>query len=1007
MKWYQNMKIGKKLISGFVLIALINGLLGVYTIYNLQVIDNSDTELYKNLTVPISEIGMISTEFQRIRVNIRDMITAQTPEEIQSYADKIKERRSEIDQQAKIFEGTILNNGMRDEFNNFLKTEKEFDVELNKVIELAKQNRDQEALIMITETGSAGIASGAEQDAIDKIMMEKVNDAKDKSDSNTSKANHIITVMIAVITAVTLLSLCIGILISNMITRPLKKSVHMINEMSLGHFGERLNLGTKDEIGQMAKAMDFFADELQLKVIGAMNRISSGDVSLEFEIKDERDEITPALKKTVETIRNLNEDVNSLIHAATEGKLDIRGKSDEYSGAWKDLIEGINGLIDAFVAPINVTAEYIERISKGDIPQRITEVYLGDFNEIKNSINGCIDVMDELLRETNSLIQSTREGKLDARGNADKYHGDWKAMVKGINDIIDAFVAPFNVTAEYIERISRGDIPEKITDTYYGDFNEIKNNVNNCIAVMNGLLGEINGLIQSAREGKLDARGNEEAYSGEWGTLVSGINDLVDVFVKPINLTLEYIDRISSGDIPEKITETYYGDFNEIKKNLNNCIDIMNGLLRETGRLINAAQEGQLDIRANTAGFAGEWETLIDGINHLVEAVVAPIQEVTSVMNQISQGILDVSVRGDYKGEFSVLSGAVNTTARDLKAVTDQISEVIGQISEGNLAMEPIKAYQGDFVSISDSLNTILDSLNQVLGDINTSSDQVSIGSKQVSDGSQALSQGATEQASSVQELTASITEVAAKTKANANSANEANDLTLRVKENAEQGNGHMKEMLKAMEEINDSSDNISKIIKVIDDIAFQTNILALNAAVEAARAGQHGKGFAVVAEEVRSLAARSAEAAKDTTELIQGSIKKSSAGTEIAGNNAKALTEIVKGVTKTAEIISEIARSSNEQATGIAQINMGLTQVSQVVQNNAATAEQSAASSEELSGQAELLKGMIARFRLRRGTSRPMEKETKLLHGSLAQQDKMSLHSPKILLESNEFDKY
>lgn len=255
--------------------------------------------------------------------------------------------------------------------------------------------------------------------------------------------------------------------------------------------------------------------------------------------------------------------------------------------------------------------------------------------------------------------------------------------------------------------------------------------------------------------------------------------------------------------------------------------------------------------------------------------------------------------------------------------------------------------------------------LDRSMQAIRMAAGQVAAGAKNVSDASVSLSQGAAEQASSVEELSSSIAEIASQTKSNAENADHANELTGKARVQAQNGDKEMKEMLRAMEAINVSSANISKIIKVIDEIAFQTNILALNAAVEAARAGSHGKGFAVVAEEVRNLAARSAKAAKETTDMIEDSIAKVNEGRTIASKTAEELEVIMTHVEDVASLVEGIAKASNEQQLALEQINQGVLQVSQVVQSNSATSEQAASASEELSAQAASLKDTAGKFRL------------------------------------------
>lgn len=415
-----------------------------------------------------------------------------------------------------------------------------------------------------------------------------------------------------------------------------------------------------------------------------------------------------------------------------------------------------------------------------------------------------------------------------------------------------------------------------------------------------------------------------------------------------------------------KYTSKVYEQFKTIEKNLGVVKQSIDNLIDDATRLNHAVVKGNLELRADETKFSGSWKTLIGGMNEILIEIAKPLEEVSQVMLAISNGNLKAIVHGVYEGKFDELKQSVNTMGSRLTDIIGEISTVTNKIGNGNLDIENLTPYDGDFADISNGLNTIIETLNHLLNEINMAAEQVNEGANQVSEGSQSLSQGSTEQASSVQELTASIAEIAEQTKNNAMHGNNAKKLATDVMENAQKGNIQMTRMQTSMTEINQSSNDISKIIKVIDDIAFQTNILALNAAVEAARAGQHGKGFAVVAEEVRTLAARSADAAKVTSTLIEGSIDKVNIGTQIVDETATALREIVDGIKKTSDLVGNIANASNVQASNITQINVGIDQVAQVIQHNAATSQQSAAASEELLSQAEILRQMINQFQLR-----------------------------------------
>jgi len=532
-------------------------------------------------------------------------------------------------------------------------------------------------------------------------------------------------------------------------------------------------------------------------------------------------------------------------------------------------------------------------------------------SKIKNNSKKEVTMADSkmnsnVLNEFETLFESIKNGRLDARADLGDTTGADRKMLEGVNEMLDAIIAPLNVAAEYVDRISKGDIPEKITDDYKGDFNEVKNNLNMLIDALSALINEAATMEKAAAAGELDIRADVSRYNGAWATIVQGLNNTVDGAAVPLKDIGDTLDRMAAGDLSAKVTNDYKGAYNVLKVACNELGVQLQGVQKVLDELQGAIVAGKLETRGDASGFKGEIAGMVKGLNGVIDAFVAPFNVVVEYVDRISKGDIPEKITDDYKGDFN---------------------------------------------EVKNNLNMMIENLTHFAIDVQSAADQVASGSEQISSAAQQMSQGATEQSSNVEEISSSMEEMNSAVNQNADNAKETASIAKKASTDGEEGGKAVEETVQAMKSIADK-------IGIIEEIARQTNMLALNAAIEAARAGEYGKGFAVVAAEIRKLAERSQDAAKEISTVSASSV-------EIAEKAGKLLGEIVPGIQKTAELVQEISASSAEQARGIDQTTKAIQQLDQVIQQSASATEEMASTSEELAGQAEQLRETAAFFKV------------------------------------------
>ncbi|MDO9050263.1 MAG: methyl-accepting chemotaxis protein [Methylotenera sp.] len=452
----------------------------------------------------------------------------------------------------------------------------------------------------------------------------------------------------------------------------------------------------------------------------AATRMASGDLSFTISLaNNDRTSAMAAMSALQDRVKLLISDAVMLSKAAVEGKLSTRADAAQHQGDFRKVVEGVNATLDSVIGPLNVAANYVDRISKGDIPDKITDTYNGDFNTIKNNLNACIEAVNKMAADAVMLSEAAVNGRLATRADATQHQGDFRKIVEGVNSTLDAVISPLNVAAKYVDDISKGNIPSKITDTYNGDFNTIKNNLNQCIDAVTLLVTDASMLADAAKKGLLSTRADASRHHGDFRKVVDGVNSTLDDVIGPLNVAAEYVERISNGDIPVKITDNYYGDFNTIKNNLNQCIDAVNALVSDANLLADAASEGRVTTRADATRHQGDFRKVVEGVNATLETIVAPIiavkeavETINTAAGEISSGNTDLSSRTEQQASSLEETAA---SMEELASTVKQNAENAKQANQLAVAASGVAVKGGEVVSgVVSTMSAINESARKI-----------------------------------------------------------------------------------------------------------------------------------------------------------------------------------------------------------------------------------------------------------------------------------------------------
>ncbi|HET6419946.1 MAG TPA: methyl-accepting chemotaxis protein [Geobacteraceae bacterium] len=582
--FFSSLSLRAKLLAGFTAVACIAGIIGGFGIAKMNRIGSSYSRMETYESQPALALGKLGILYQRVRVGLRDVVFEQTMEGTKNVAASVTELDGKVTDAIAELDKKLVSPEDHRMIQELKTARAAYAPYKERIIRLALQNKKSDAYKLLLENGFQQTA-GAVDKSIQKLIDMKSARMEKSSAENNSLVSSSEKVFLVVMAVGILLAIGLGVFINRVIRRQLG--------------------GDPRDVAEIA------------------HMVAAGNLSINIGTGDAgENSVMAAMNKMVEAVRGLVGDADTLARAAIAGNLAARADASRHEGEFRKIIEEFNGTLDAVLDPILDASKRIDQLSRGDVFDEISEGYNGDFAKLRESLNRCRKAHEDLRIDIREMCVASYEGYLDKRVDPNAHEGFFSKAIGGLNNMFENLTEPLRITTGYMEKISKGEIPEKISGEYRGDYNAIKESINRFVDIMSNLRGELGMLIKASKDGNLAVKGDVSRFEGEWADIVKGLNELIYGFGAPVRVIASYLDKIGKGDIPPKIKNNYNGAFDEIKNNLNNLIDAVRALVDDSEKLLGAALKGEFDARADASRHQGEYRAVVEGINRTLDTVV-------------------------------------------------------------------------------------------------------------------------------------------------------------------------------------------------------------------------------------------------------------------------------------------------------------------------------------------------------------------------------------------------